>query len=197
MKRKKPLRDIMNRYEVIQLLSAPNLMKHRIAFALAYGAGLRIHELVRVELKDIDIVRKTVHVRDGKGGYGRFVPISDDFIRGFTKYLDTDKITNYLFPGQNKTNHLSIGGMQHALINARRKANISKNISMHNMRHTYAVHFLEDTGDLLQLKKNLGHRDIKNTMRYLRYVQNMPAHSNYSPLTKVFELARQNNTHKP
>lgn len=54
------------------------------------------------------------------------------------------------------------------------------------------MHFLEDTGDLLKLQKYLGHRDIKNTMTYLKYVQAMPQTEAYSPLTKVFELARLN-----
>jgi site-specific recombinase XerD len=192
MKRKKPLRDIMNRYEVMQLLKAATLDKHKIAFALAYGSGLRIKELTCVKLRDFDLIRKTVHVRDGKGGYDRFVPISDDFIRGYTKYLHSNQIIDFLLPGQIKGRSMSISAIQHALVNARRKAGILKKISMHNMRHTYAVHFLEDTGDLLKLKQYLGHRDIKNTMTYLKYVQAMPTTDAYSPLTKVFNLARQN-----
>lgn len=192
MKRKKPLRDIMNRYEVMELLKAATLMKHKIAFGLAYGSGLRINELVHVQVRDLDLVRKTVHVRNGKGGYDRIVPISDDFIRGYTNYLNTHTIMEYLFPGQVNGGCMSISAMQHALITARRKAGIIKKISMHNMRHSYAVHFLEDTGDLLKLKQYLGHRDIKNTMRYLKYVQAMPTSQAYSPLTKVFAQARLN-----
>lgn len=197
MKRKKPLRDIMNRYEVIELLKSATMTKHKIAFALAYGSGLRVNELINVKVRDLDLIRKTVHVRNGKGGYDRFVPISDDFIRGYTNYLSANEIIEYVFPGQVKGGHMSIGGMQHALIRTRRKAGIIKKISMHNMRHTYAVHFLEDTGDLLKLKQYLGHRDIKNTMGYLKYVQAMPTSDPYSPLTKVFELARLNNKTKP
>ena len=192
MKRKKPLRDIMNRYEVMLLLKVAAIDKHRIAFALAYGSGLRVRELVHVQVRDIDLVRKTVHVRNGKGGYDRFVPISDDFIRGYSKYLNSHHIIKFVFPGQAIGTNISISAMQHALRSARRKANITKQISMHNMRHTYAVHFLEDTGDLLKLKQYLGHRDIKNTMRYLKYVQHMPSSDPYSPLTKTFDLARQN-----
>lgn len=193
MKRKKPLRDIMNRYEVMQLLKAASLPKHKIAFALAYGSGLRVSELVAVQVRDIDLVRKIVHVRNGKGGYDRLVPISEDFIRGYTNYLTEKKIEKYVFTGQANRDALSVSAIQHALINARQKAGILKKISMHNMRHSYAVHFLEDTGDLLKLKQYMGHRDIKNTMAYLKYVQDMPQSSPYSPLTKVFELARQNN----
>lgn len=192
IKRKKQLRDILNRYEVIELLQAASLLKHKIAFALAYGSGLRINELVHVQVKDIDIIRKTVHIRNGKGGYDRIVPISDDFIRGYTSYINQDKIIGFVFPGKDKSQPLSISAMQHALITARRKAGILKKISMHNMRHSYAVHFLEDTGDLLKLKQYLGHRDIKNTMHYLKYVQDMPSSGPYSPLTKVFDLARLN-----
>lgn len=190
MKRKKPLRDIMNRYEVMQLLRSATMEKHKIAFALAYGSGLRIHELVSLQVQDIDIVRKTVHIRDGKGGYDRFVAISEDFIRGYQKYISKHSISGYVFPGQIAGSCLSISAMQHALCTARRKAGIVKKISMHNMRHSYAVHFLEDTGDLLKLKQYLGHRDIKNTMTYLKYAQSIPGIDSYSPLTKVFELAR-------
>jgi len=141
---------------------------------------------------DIDVVRKTVHVRDGKGGYDRFVPISNHFIRGYQDYIQTHEVVSYVFGGQVKGSSLSISAMQHALITARRKAGIVKKISMHNMRHSYAVHFLEDTGDLLKLKQYMGHRDIKNTMTYLKYVQDMPQTDAYSPLTKIFDLARQN-----
>lgn len=190
IKRKKPLREIINRYEMMQLLKACRLDKHKIAFALAYGSGLRIREVVRVELKDIDIIRKTVHVRDGKGGYDRLVAISDDFIRGYTAFRHKANLSKYVFTGKEKGTHISISAMQHALCVARRKAGITKKISMHNLRHSYAVHYLEDTGDLLQLKKYLGHRDIKNTMQYLRYVQDMPHSAAYSPLTRVFDLAR-------
>lgn len=192
MKRSKPIRDIMNRYEVIQLLKVAAIDKHRIAFALAYGSGLRVNELVHVQVRDLDLVRKTVHIRKAKGGYDRIVPISDDFIRGYSKYLNAHQIIKFVFPGQAKGSNISISAMQHALSSARRKAGILKQISMHNIRHTYAVHFLEDTGDLLKLKKYLGHRDINNTMQYLKYVQEMPTTKPYSPLTKVFDLARQN-----
>lgn len=190
MKRKKPLRDIMNRYEVMTLLRSATLEKHTIAFALAYGSGLRVNELVNVQRQDIDIIRKTVHIRNGKGGYDRYVPISDDFIRGYRKYVHTHGIDKYLFPGQVKGSALSISAMQHALQGARKRAGILKKISMHNMRHSYAVHYLEDTGDLLRLKQNLGHRDIKNTMAYLKYAQALPQSESYSPLTKVFDLVR-------
>lgn len=195
MKRKKPLRDILNRYEVMQLLKCASLQSHKIAFALAYGSGLRVSEIINVQVRDFDLVRKTVHVREGKGGYDRLVPISDDFIRGFIDYRNEHKIHGYLFPGQLKGSHLSISAIQHALITARRKAGILKKISMHNMRHSYAVHFLEDTGDLLKLKQYMGHRDIKNTMAYLKLAQDIPQTDAYSPLTKVFDLARLNSVH--
>lgn len=192
MKRSKPIRDIMNRYEVMQLLRSATLDKHKIAFALAYGSGLRVNELVHIKVQDIDVVRQTVHVRNGKGGYDRLVPISPDFIRGFNKYVHVHTIDQYLFPGQVKGTPISISAMQHALKSTRERAGILKKISMHNMRHSYAVHYLEDTGDLLRLKQNLGHRDIKNTMTYLKYVQQLPQSKSYSPLTKVFELSRSN-----
>ena len=192
MKRKKHISDILNRYEVIQLLKACKLKKHRIIFALAYGSGLRIAEVRNCTIRDIDTIRQTVHVRDTKNSHDRIVPISGDFIRGYLKYLESDNITYYIFPGQKKGEPMSTSAIQHALSTARKKANIYKKISMHNLRHSYATHFLEDTGDLLLLKKYLGHRDIKNTMRYLKSAQAVPQSDPYSPLSKCFDLARKN-----
>ncbi len=191
MKRKKHLPDIINRVELIELLHAPKIMKHRIMFALAYGSGLRIGELCNVKLADIDIVTKTIHVRNTKTGYDRIVPICADFIRGLQSYLHQNQIEVYLFPGQHKDKPISISAVQHALCSARRKAGIRKKISMHNLRHSYATHFIEDTGDLLRLKKYLGHRDIKNTMRYLKTAQEIPQGKPYSPLSRVFDMARE------
>jgi len=197
IKRKKHISDILNRYEVIELLKACRLKKHKIIFALAYGSGLRIGEVRNCRLRDIDEVRQTVHVRDSKNGYDRIVPISPDFIRGYMDYKSKHQIKDYIFPGQKNNEPMSISAIQHALIIARRKANINKKISMHNLRHSYATHFLEDTGDLLLLKQYLGHRDIKNTMRYLKSAQAIPESDPYSPLTKVFQLARQNRNTQP
>jgi len=174
MKRKKHISDILNRYEVIELLNACRLKKHKIIFALAYGSGLRIREVRNCRVMDIDTIRQTVHVRHSKNGYDRIVPISPDFIRGYMDYKNTEGICDYLFPGQKKDAPMSISAIQHALITARRKARIYKKISMHNLRHSYATHFLEDTGDLLLLKRYLGHRDINNTMRYLKSAQAIP-----------------------
>lgn len=190
IKRSKPLPDIINRVELIKLLNTPKIMKHRIIFALAYGSGLRIGEVCAVRLRDIDVVTKTIHVRNTKNGYDRIVPICDDFIRGFMKYKHDYQLKDFVFPGQKSGSHISISAIQHALCSARRKAGITKKISMHNLRHSYATHFIEDTGDLLRLKKYLGHRDIKNTMRYLKTAQEIPLGKPYSPLTRVFELAR-------
>lgn len=192
MKYKKSIPDILNRKEVFTLLIAPKMIKHRLLFALAYGSGLRINEVQNVKIADIDVVTKLVHVRHSKNGHDRLVPISDDFIRGFNTYLNQFKLQEFLFPGKSPEKPLSKGGIQHVLIHYRRKIGIIKKISMHNLRHSYAVHFLEDTGDLLKLKQYLGHRDIKNTMRYLKHVQILPSTDPYSPLTKVFNLVREN-----
>ena len=133
MKRKKPLRDIMNRYEVMLLLKVAAIDKHRIAFALAYGSGLRVRELVHVQVRDIDLVRKTVHVRNGKGGYDRFVPISDDFIRGYSKYLNSHHIIKFVFPGQAiGTNHGSVNKNMQLII-----AEFIRRFAMHILPHRF------------------------------------------------------------
>ena len=186
LKRSGKLPVVLNRQEVKRLLKVPKLLKHRVLLGLAYDAGLRLFEIANVQIADIDNERKVVHVQKGTGGKGRYVPISDHIICGVDTYVEAVKPKKYLFNGHRKGSQISKRGVQHLMREAVRNADIIKKATVHTLRHSYATHFLEDTGDLFSLKENLGHARIETTLIYVRIVGALPRSAPYSPLTGLF-----------
>lgn len=86
---------------------------------------------------------------------------------------------------------MSKRGIQFILKQTLRKTAIQKDISMHTLRHSYATHFLEDTGDLFSLKENLGHARLDTTLVYVHIVGNLPRFGAYSPMNQLFKVAKK------
>lgn len=110
----KRLPVVLSRAEVKMLLCSPNYFKHRILLGLIYDGGLRMSEIVKLRISDVDFERKTVHVRQSKFKKDRYVPISDMMIRGLRKYLKKFKPNEWLFNGREKNVPLSKGGVRYA-----------------------------------------------------------------------------------
>jgi len=186
--RSKALPVVLNRKEVLHLLKTPKLLKHRILLGVTYAAGLRLFEVAALLISDIDFERKTLFVRRGKNGKSRYVPLDDHILRGLRTYLDTVMPRQYLFNGQSKNKPIAHRGIQHLCKQAVRKSGLLKPITLHTLRHSYATHFLEDTGDLFSLKENLGHARLETTLIYVHIVGSLPRHTAYSPSKGVFKL---------
>lgn len=180
---------ILNRQEVVQFLKTPKLLKHRVLLGLTYAAGLRLFEVAALRLSDIDRVRKTVFVEQGKNGKSRYVPIDDHIIRGLDTYITACHPKHYLFNGQQKGQPMSKRGIQHIMRQTLKFSGIQKPATLHTLRHTYATHFLEDTGDLFSLKENLGHARIDTTLIYVHIVGALPRSAAYSPMSGLFDKA--------
>ena len=178
---------ILNRQEVVQFLKTPKLLKHRVLLGLTYAAGLRLFEVAALRLSDIDRVRKTVFVEQGKNGKSRYVPIDSHIIRGLDTYISACHPKHYLFNGQQKGNPMSKRGIQHIMRQTLKCSSIQKPATLHTLRHTYATHFLEDTGDLFSLKENLGHARIDTTLIYVHIVGALPRSAAYSPMSGLFD----------
>lgn len=189
--RSKKLPVILNRKEVLHLLATPKLLKHRVILGLTYAAGLRLFEVAALRISDLDFERQTLFVEQGKNGKSRYVPIDDNIIRGIKTYFDACCPKHFLFNGQRKGEPMSKRGIQFILKQTLRNSTIQKNISMHTLRHSYATHFLEDTGDLFSLKENLGHARLDTTLHYVHIVGNLPRYGAYSPMTRLFDKAKQ------
>lgn len=180
--RTKKLPVVLSRKEVKRLLHTPALLKHRILFALLYDCGLRCMEVRRLQLKDIDMDRRMLHIRQSKGKKDRYVPIGNVLAIGLQKYIETVQPVKWLFNGRgDATIEGAKGGdfdsryaqrsVQYAVSSAVKQAGINKDVSVHTLRHTYATHLLEAGTDIMTIQKLLGHSNIDTTMIYLHVMQ--------------------------
>ncbi len=186
--RDKKLPVVLSKQEVKALLIAPVLLKHRLLLAMTYGCGLRCAEVRNLKVKDVDLDRGMVHVRQGKGRKDRYVPLGQMLKRGMLQYLEAEQPKQYLFTGKDSRSQLSQKGVQWVVKEARKKAKILKPLSVHTLRHSYATHLLEDGLDILSIKDLLGHEAIETTLIYLHIAQVKPLIS-HSPLDTLYAQA--------
>lgn len=161
------LPSVLNTTEVKELLKACILLKHRLLLALCYGCGLRCAEVRKLRIGDIDLERKLVHVRQGKGNKDRIVPLGGMLQRGIKTYIETQQPNKFLFEGNNGE-AFSQRGAQWVMSQALKKTSIVKEeVSLHTLRHSFATHLLEQGVSILVIKELLGHAHITTTMIYL------------------------------
>lgn len=174
------------------MLQAAKLLKHKILIGLLYGCGLRCMEVRNVRLQDLDFDRKQLKVVQGKGKKDRYVPLSVHLIRGLIKYIECEKPLDYLFNGQPNEraggdfdSRYSQRGVQWAVKQVAKAVGIQKEVHVHTLRHTYAIHLLEDGMDIVTLKDLLGHQNLETTMGYLQIAQ-LESQRIFSPLDTLF-----------
>lgn len=192
LKKEKKLPVVLSKEEVWRLLNSCQLLKHKILIGLLYGCGLRCMEVRNVQLKDLDFDRQQLKVVQGKGKKDRYVPLSEHLIRGLKKYISAEKPQNYLFgmpregrAGGEFDSRYSQRGVQWAVKQATKNAQILKEVSVHTLRHSFATHLLEDGMDVISIKNLLGHESIDTTLVYLQIAQLTPQKL-FSPLDTLF-----------
>jgi len=163
--RKLPI--VFSREELRLLFSTPQRLKQRFLFSLIYSAGLRVGEVCRLKISDVDTDRMQIRVIKSKGKQDRYVPLSNLILIGLDKYLRSSLPVTYLFNGRVKGEVLGRGAVQQSFRLALKQADISKDACVHTLRHSYATHLLEDGVDIVTIKELLGHADISTTMMYL------------------------------
>jgi len=186
LKRKRSLPTVLG-FEVVRkiICNLPTLQS--IVFYLTlYSLGLRLKEAIELEVGDIDSVRKTVHIRNAKGGKDRVLPLPEVTLRGLRAYYATHKHPRYIFPalGHNSgkdahyaTKPVSSSGVQGALRRTIKKLGIRKRVHPHVFRHSYATHLIEANIPILHIQELLGHTDIKSTLVYLHVTTRGKSHS--------------------
>jgi len=169
-KKYKYLPVVLSKEEVIDLLRATRNLKHRAIFALLYSSGLRVGEAISLKQKDMDIDRKQIAIRAGKGRKDRVVIMAESFIPLLLNYLSTYQPTTYFIesPQGGPYNSSSIRA---ALRHACKLANIKKKVTPHTLRHSYATHMLENGIDLRHIQSLLGHSKPETTMIYTHVTQ--------------------------
>ena len=166
------LPKVLSRDEVRRLLEATTSLKYKAAFSIAYGAGLRVSEVVNLKVGDIDSQRMVLRVEQGKGKKDRHAQLSPvllDTLRhwwreGKQRSLVLDN--GWLFPSRDPVNPLSARQVSRVFKTAAAAAELDPKYSMHSLRHSYATHLLEDKVDIRIIQTLLGHSKIETTTRY-------------------------------
>ena len=164
---KKPLQQppVYSENEVRKIFDAVENQKHKAILMIGYAAGLRVSEIVNLRLKDIDSDRMVILVKSAKGKKDRTVMLSKKLLNVLRQYFSVYRPKEFLFEGNGGSKY-STRSIQKILTDAKHKAGIKKQGSMHALRHSFATHLLEGGTSLNIIQKLLGHNDLKTTLRY-------------------------------
>jgi integrase/recombinase XerD len=159
---------ILSPEEVARLLEAARTPKYKAALAVAYGAGLRISEIVSLKVSDIDSKRMLIRVELGKGRKDRYAMLSPHLLELLRNWWPVLRPKGYLFPGQDRINPLTTRHLHRICVEAARAAGITKRVSPHSLRHSFATHLLERKVDIRVIQALLGHSKLDTTAIYTR-----------------------------
>lgn len=165
-RRTKPLPNVLSKEEVKAILEAHANIKHKAMLSLINSCGLRRSELLKLKPSDIDSRRNLIIVRQAKGRKDRVVPLSDKILQMLRTYYMAYKPGLWLFEGQRKGEPYDERSLVSVLKQAVAKAGITKPVTLHWLRHSYATHLLESGTDLRFIQELLGHSSSKTTEIY-------------------------------
>ncbi|WP_457611196.1 tyrosine-type recombinase/integrase [Lutibacter sp.] len=164
-KKSKILPTVLSKEEIIDLLRYTKNLKHRAVLAMIYSAGLRISELLNLELRHIDIDRRQIIVKNSKGRRDRNIILAQSFIPLMQNYLMSYEPKIYFVEGKPFQKY-SAESIRSFLHKATKIAKITKRVTPHTLRHSYATHLLENGIDLRYIQELLGHAKPETTMIY-------------------------------
>ncbi len=162
------LPDVLNRDEVVRFLEAVPSLKCRVALTTAYATGMRVSEVVAVEVRNIDSGRMVIKIKHGKGGKDRYVMLSAQLLGILRAYWKLTRPQRFLFPGRDPDTAVNVTVLHAACRSAYAAAGIAKKVSVHTLRHSFATHLLEQGTDIRIIQALLGHNNLSTTARYTR-----------------------------
>ncbi len=170
-KRPKHLPTVLSQEEIERLLNATRSLKHRALLMALYGAGLRVSEACRLTIDDIDSSRMVLHVRQAKGNKDRDVMLSPVLLETLRQYWKGCRPGRWLFPGYGPDKPITTKSVFLMVRSIAARAKITKTVSPHTLRHSFATHLLESGTDLRTIQLLLGHADVRTTIIYLQVSQ--------------------------
>lgn len=177
----KRLPVILSPDELVRFFKAVRNLKHRAILMTAYAAGLRLAEVCRLQIQDIDSARMVIHIRQSKGHRDRDLMLSPRLLKILREYWKVQRPKPYLFPGCEPDQPISPRTVEKVCKQALAAAGLSESVSMHALRHSFATHLLEAGTDLRTIQVLLGHSNLGTTARYL-HVSTAALKSTRSPL---------------
>lgn len=164
------LPDVFSREELAMLLSCIYKKKHRLLISLIYSAGLRRSDARNLKIRDVDMKRGVLLIREGKGRKDRYTVVSGKLRELLHEYLEEDKPKIFLFEGIRPGTQYTYSSMVNVLKSAAKRAGIQRSVHLHMLRHSFATHLLEDGYDIKYVQELLGHSHITTTTRYTHIV---------------------------
>ena len=186
-RRERKLPMILSRDEVKALLEAPRDLRYRAMLAILYGSGLRVSEVARLKVADIDSARNVLWVRSGKGRKDRQALLPPKLRELLRCYWRTRRPTDWLFPGADPSQPVSAKTIFRACRQAAHSDGIAKSVHPHLLRHAFATHLLEAGTNLRTIQILLGHANLETTARYLQ-VADVNVRATISPLESLESL---------
>jgi len=186
--RKMPV--VLSPDEARRLIAATTCLKHRAALSVAYGAGLRVAEVAQLKVGNIDSERMLIVVELAKGGRQRHALLSPSLLVLLRAWWQEGRQQGvmrpggWLFPGQDPANPITTRQLSRVVEDAAKAASLTKNVSPHTLRHSFATHLLEDGTDIRVIQVLLGHAKLENTALYTR-VATKVVRTVISPLDKI------------
>jgi site-specific recombinase XerD len=187
---KRPIKDkilpiILSKEEITKMVDMEKNPKHKLLLMLCYSSGLRVSEVVALKKEHIDLSRKVVIIKLGKGRKDRNTLLAANSIQYILDYFLFYDIDKWVFPGQTASRPLTVRTAQRIFDKAAKKAEIIKDVSIHNLRHAFATHLLEKGYDIRYIQDLLGHASIRTTERYTHVAKRVVLNIT-SPLDDLF-----------
>jgi integrase/recombinase XerD len=189
-KRPKRLPVVLSQAEMAQFFAATGRLKYRALFMAVYGCGLRVSEVVALRAQDIDSKQMVLRVCQGKGKKDRIVMLSPKLLEVLREYYKAFRPTDTLFFGNDKARPLDRGTVLRACRLTARRAGLTKHVTPHTLRHSFATHLLEAGVDLRTIQALLGHRSLRTTALYT-FVSTERVAATPSPLDLLGAAATQ------
>jgi site-specific recombinase XerD len=184
------LRVILTREEIARLIAAGSSARDRCAMAIAYGAGLRGSELVKLKVSDIDSTAMTLRIENSKGGRSRLAKLSPDMLTLLREWYAQARPQHFLFQSRlMASEHLSVRQFCRICRDAGQRAKIERRVHSHMLRHAFASHLLEDGVDIRVIQVMLGHQKLETTAIYAAVSPKL-IQSVAGPLDRLPKLAK-------
>jgi integrase/recombinase XerD len=203
-KRPRRLPIILSQEEAVALMNSASNLFHRAMLMTLYSTGMRRAEMCNLKVEDLDSQRMLIHIRHGKGGKDRDVPFSPALLETLREYWRWMRPKTYLFPGTLKgcrvDKPITTKVVWEACREAAVRAGITKRVSPHLLRHSFATHLLENGADLPTVQALLGHTDLKPTSIYLhlseRHLKAAGTPLDKATLSPLDQVKRSRKLHK-
>lgn len=181
VKRRKRIPIVLTKSEIAGIIDRISNNKHRLLISLAYGAGLRVAEVVHLRVTDLDFERRIVYIRGGKGGKDRVSVLPERIMTELQMSCALKQKHDPVFESQ-RGGMLSTRTAQLIFERARDAIGANPHATFHSLRHSFATHLLENGTDIRYIQELLGHNSIQTTQIYTRVARNSLQHIR-SPLT--------------